>query len=104
MKHQPTLNILVKMCQSSPGCVGYEWVGPRDIRVAYKPETSDAEMFDVWFDSGAKVVGESPLKANEAGYPYTRYLICWPEPALANPREREGLYTCKPQKKPTPDL
>lgn len=99
----PPIADLTKMCQSSPGCVGYEWISPTEIRAAYKPGITDSAMFDAWFDSGAKVVGEAPLKPNEAEYPYTRYLIRWPDLPPENLRKREGLDLCKRLRTPTPD-
>ena len=99
-KCMPDINTLVKMCRSAPGCVGYEWIGTREIRAAYKPDEKCGDMFDVWFDSGAEVVEESALKSNEAEYPYTRYLIRWPAEPPTDLRQREGIYKkCKQPKR-----
>lgn len=60
-------------------------------------------MFDVWLDAGAKVVGESPLKDNETAYPYTRYLVEWPEDPRIDFHTREAR-TRDEQPKPVHNL
>ena len=102
-KCQPIIGDLIGMCRASPGCVGYEWVSPYDIRAAYLPGTTDHSMFDAFLDSGAKVVGEAPLKPNEAEFPYISYLVRWPDRPPGDLRAREGLELCRQLKKPTLD-
>jgi len=85
--YMPTKNQLAKMCKASPGCLGFEWCNPTQVRLVFKEESAD--MFDLWFDSGAKVLGEAPMKANEVEHPYLRYLLEWSTPP---PAEFSHLY------------
>lgn len=83
-------------CSAHLGCVGFEYEPHKDeYRLAFKEEHQG--MFDLFFDAGFEILGEDPLKANEAEYPYRRYRGRWKDFDGQSVRQ----LTTKPQRPPS---